>query len=87
MNLEAWRRQIDAIDDQLLKLLNERGQIVLQIGQEKRARQLPIYAPEREAQIIERLLISNEGPLDDQAVRRIFESILSEARRLQEEQL
>ncbi len=87
MNLEEWRRQIDAIDDQVLKLLNERVQIALQIGREKRARQLPIYAPEREAQIIERLLISNEGPLDERAVRCIFESILGESRRLQEEQL
>lgn len=87
MNLEEWRRHIDAIDDQLLKLLNKRVQLVLQIGQEKRARQLPIYAPEREAHIIERLLASNPGPLDEQAVRRIFESILGESRRLQEEQI
>ncbi len=87
MNLEGWRRHIDAIDDQLLKLLNKRVQIVLQIGQEKRARQLPIYAPERETQIIERVIASNSGPLDDQAVRRIFESILGESRRLQEEQI
>jgi chorismate mutase len=87
MNLEEWRRQIDAIDDQVLKLLNKRVQIALQIGQEKRAQQLPIYAPERETQIIERLLISNEGPLDNQAVRCIFESILGESRRLQEEHL
>jgi chorismate mutase len=84
MNLEAWRRQIDAIDDQMLKLLNKRAQIALQIGREKRARKLAIYAPERETQIIERVIASNQGPLDEQAVRRIFESIVGESRRLQE---
>lgn len=87
MNLEEWRRQIDAIDDQVLKLLNKRAQLVLQIGQEKRTQQLPIYAPAREAHIIERMLASNPGPLDEQAVRCIFESILDESRRLQEKQI
>ncbi len=87
MGIEEWRSQIDRIDERLLELLNERVQLALQIGREKRAQQLPIYAPERETQIIERLIASNSGPLDEHAVRRIFEAIVGESRRLQEEQI
>lgn len=84
MNLERWRQQIDQIDGRLLELLNERAQLALQIGREKRVRGLPIHSPEREVQILQRLYALNRGPLDEGAIRRIFTQIFEESRRLQE---
>ncbi|GBC76278.1 T-protein [bacterium HR07] len=84
MNLERWRQQIDQIDERLLELLNERAQLALAIGREKRTHGLSVPAPEREAQILQRLCARNRGPLDEHAIRQIFSTIFAEFRRLQE---
>ena len=81
--IEEWRRRIDAIDDQLLRLLNSRSACVVEIGRIKRALGLPVYSPEREGALLERLLGENPGPLDRAAVRRLFERIIDESRRLE----
>ncbi len=81
--LEDWRRRIDAIDEQLMRLLNSRSACALEIGHIKRALNLPIYSPEREAWILERVMRENPGPLDALAIRRVFERIIDEARRLE----
>ncbi len=82
--IAEWRRQIDQIDDELLRLLNARLEVALQIGQAKRAQRIPLYDRDRETQIIQRLCAANRGPLDTLAVQRIFSQILAESRRLQE---
>lgn len=84
MSLDRWRQQIDQLDERLVELLNERAQLALQIGREKRARGLPVHDPEREAQILGRLCALNRGPLSEDAIRRILAQILEESRRLQE---
>jgi chorismate mutase len=81
--IDAWRRRIDAIDMQLVGLLNSRSACAVEIGRLKRALGLPIYSPEREAWILERVTRDNPGPLDPGAVRRVFERILDEARHLE----
>ncbi|HXB53274.1 MAG TPA: chorismate mutase [Vicinamibacteria bacterium] len=81
--IEAWRRRIDAIDDQLMGLLNSRSACAVEIGKIKRVLGLPVYSPEREAWILERLMRENPGPLDALAVRRVFERIIDEGRRLE----
>lgn len=81
--IEEWRRRIDAIDDQLVRLLNSRSACVVEIGRIKRALGLPLYAPEREVALLERVLRENPGPLDGPAVRRLFERIIDESRRLE----
>lgn len=81
--LEAWRQRIDLIDDQLMKLLNSRSACAVEIGKIKRALGLPVYSPEREAWILERVMSENPGPLDALAVRRVFERIIDESRRLE----
>lgn len=83
MSIDAGRERIDAIDDELLRLLNQRLESVVEIGRLKSDRGQPIIDPEREAAIVARLLSANEGPLDDSAVRRIFETIIEEMRRLE----
>jgi chorismate mutase len=81
--IEEWRRRIDAIDDQIVRLLNSRSACVVEIGRIKRALGLPLYAPEREGALLERVLRENPGPLDGAAVRRLFERIIDESRRLE----
>lgn len=81
--LEAWRRRIDTIDGQLMRLLNSRSACAVEVGRIKRALGLPIFSPEREAEILERVMRENPGPLDPMAVRRVFERIIDESRRLE----
>jgi len=81
--IEDWRRRIDAIDDQLMKLLNSRSACAVEIGRIKRELGLPVYQPDREAWILERVERNNPGPLDRGAVRRVFERIIDEGRRLE----
>ncbi len=83
VRLHEWRRRIDLIDEQLMRLLNSRSACAVEIGKIKRALGLPIYSPEREAWILERVMRENPGPLDATAVRRVFERIIDESRRLE----
>ena len=81
--IDAWRRRIDQIDTQLMGLLNSRSACAVEIGRIKRALGLPLYSPEREVALLARVLRENPGPLDGAAVRRLFERIIDESRRLE----
>ena len=81
--MEGWRRRIDAIDEQLMRLLNSRSACAVEIGRIKRRLGLPVYSPEREAWILDRVERENPGPLDAVAVRRVFERVIDESRRLE----
>jgi chorismate mutase len=81
--IDEWRRRIDLIDDQLMRLLNSRSACAVEIGRIKSALGLPVYSPEREAWILDRVMRENPGPLDPTAVRRVFERIIDEGRRLE----
>lgn len=82
-DLAEWRSRIDGIDRELLRLLNERTQCAVEIGRYKRERNLPAWVPEREAEILRNVVKANGGPLDDAAVRRLFERIIDEARSIE----
>jgi chorismate mutase len=82
-DLESWRRRIDAIDQQILKLLNERSQCAVEIGHLKKRLNLPAWHPERELEILRNVVEANPGPLDNAAIRRLFERIIDEARSLE----
>ena len=81
--IDGWRRRIDAVDEQLVRLLNSRSACAVEIGRLKRRLGLPVYSPEREAWILERVMRDNPGPLEPTAVRRVFERIIDESRRLE----
>src|SRR4029079_16727063 len=81
--IEAWRRRIDAIDAQLTRLLNSRSACAVEIGRIKRRAGLPIYSPEREAAVLARVMVESPGPLEPLAVRRVFERVIDESRRLE----
>ena len=82
-DLDGWRKRIDEIDQQLLKLLNERSQCAVEIGHLKKGLNLPAWQPQREAEILRNVVKANAGPLDDAAIRRLFERIIDEARSLE----
>ena len=83
MDIGHWRKRIDEIDTKLAELLGERSRCVIEIGKIKREHQLPVYDPEREKQILERVTRNNRGPLEDEALRRLFERIIDESRRVE----
>ena len=83
-SIEELRSRIDVIDDQLVRLLNVRVACAVEVGRLKHEAGLPIYQPEREAQVLNGVRNSATelaGPLTAEAVVRIFERIIDEARR------
>jgi chorismate mutase len=81
--IDQWRSRIDLIDAQLVGLLNSRSACAVEIGRIKRTVGLPVYSPEREAAVLDKVSRDNPGPLDPMAVRRVFERIIDEGRRLE----
>ncbi len=81
--LDELRRRIDEIDEQLVGLLNARAECALTIGHEKKIAGLELYQPNRETEVLRHVQHVNTGPLDDGAIKRLFERIIDEARRLE----
>lgn len=77
MPLDKLRAQIDAIDEQIVDLLNRRAQIVVQIGQVKQASNSPIYAPDRERAVLEKVRKLNKGPLPDSCLEAVYREVMS----------
>ena len=80
--LIEWRQEIDALDADLLRMLNQRAAIACEIAMIKVAFGLPAYDPDRESQVLQKIAAQNPGPLDQQSVLAIFSSIIHETRRL-----
>jgi chorismate mutase len=83
-NLDELRREIDSVDQQILKLLHDRVKLVLKVGDYKRARGIPVYDPARERALLDRLCQAAQKPLDEGAIRRIFERLVDEFRRIEQ---
>jgi len=81
--LAECRKTIDALDLQLLELLNQRTRVVEEIGRAKESAGLPIYEPKREEDVFRNVTENNQGPLTAEAVKSIFERIIDEMRTLQ----
>ncbi len=77
MSLEELRNRIDELDSELVKLLNERARVVVEIGKLKSKTGGPIYAPDREKEILERIARANEGPLPDKCMVAIWRELMS----------
>lgn len=83
LELTRLREAIDRVDEVLVKLLNQRAKYAVEIGEIKGVLSLPIYAPEREKQVLQHVEQASEGPLEEAAVRRLFERIIDESRRVE----
>ncbi len=85
--LGDWRQEIDALDVELLRLLNQRAAIAGEIAAIKVALGLQAYDARREEQVLERVAAKNSGPFGDESVRAIFRGIIHETRRLGTERM
>lgn len=81
--LADCRKIIDALDLELLAILNERTKIVERIGKVKEECSMPVYEPKREDEVFRNVMEHNGGPLPPEAVKRIFERVIDEMRTLQ----
>ena len=87
MGLDLLRERLDIIDEQILSLLSERAKVVMTVANFKRHHNIPVYIPEREASILERLRTINPGPLPGEAIERIYRTVVEEMRKFESERL
>lgn len=83
MTLEELRARIDTLDDEIVKLLNERAACALAIGDIKRSNNAEYYVPEREKAIFDKVREANPGPLPPNAIKAIYREIISAVRALE----
>ncbi|HUU36130.1 MAG TPA: chorismate mutase, partial [Vicinamibacterales bacterium] len=86
LSVQALRAEIDQIDEVLVRLLDSRARCAYAIGRVKHAAGNPVYEPAREASVLAHVRDVNRalgGPLDDDAIARLFERVIDEARRIQ----
>jgi chorismate mutase len=82
--LDDLRDDIDRVDEVLVRLLNERARVACEIGRLKKDLGIEVYQPEREKQVLAHVRsVAAEGPLGADAIARLFERIIDEARRLE----
>jgi chorismate mutase len=84
-DLNRLREAIDRVDEVLVKLLNQRAKYAIEIGELKALLELPIYVPEREKEVLHHVESASRGPLEGVAMRRLFERIIDESRRVERE--
>jgi len=77
MSLEELRKKIDELDHQLVKLLNERARVVVEIGKLKTRTDKPVYSPDREKEVFARIAEANKGPLPDRCLVAIWRELMS----------
>lgn len=77
MNLKNLRRKIDIVDKKITELLNLRARITLDIAQLKRKCGKSIYSPDREREVLRKVILTNKGPLNDEALQTIYREIMS----------
>jgi len=86
MTIDDLRRQIDELDEKLVELLTERANCALEIGKLKHDLGLEVYQPDREAQVLHHVQSHGKvtgSPLGGDAIARVFERIIDEARRIE----
>lgn len=83
MSLQKLRSKIDRLDAELVRLLNERAELSLQVGSIKKATGISVFDPAREETLLQCIQKRNKGPLDHKGLRSIYHEILSSSRSLQ----
>ncbi len=83
MTIDDYRKEINRLDSELLRIFNERAALALKIGEIKKEMNLPVYDPAREKRIFDAMSEANPGPLENEAITRLFERVIDESRRLE----
>ena len=81
--INELRSQVDQVDRELIRILNERARIVQEIVAIKAEAGKPLFDPKREEEIFRKVAEENEGPIYDSSMREIFELILHRIRDLE----
>ena len=76
-NLEDLRDKIDAVDQKLVELINQRAEYVVEVGNRKRGSGTPIYAPHREKAVLDKIQNYNQGPILDRTLEGIYRELMS----------
>jgi chorismate mutase len=87
MDISDWRRKIDALDLQIVELLNQRAEAARAIGKLKEATDMPVFEPKREDVIFENVRSHNRGPLPDSELVFIYQRLIAVMRCLQRNEL
>jgi chorismate mutase-like protein len=82
--IEELRKQVDAIDEEIVKQLNKRAELVLKIRDAKKAEGQPYHDPERELRILNKVMSASDGPLDADTIKHLYRHILQHMREFQE---
>ena len=85
MKLEDWRKEIDSIDEEIVRLVNRRAKIAREIGVLKAAAGLPVVDETREDEILRNVATRGKGILKREAIIRIFRALIRESRNIQTE--
>ncbi|HXC97278.1 MAG TPA: chorismate mutase [Edaphobacter sp.] len=83
MDISDWRRKIDELDIEIVRLISQRAEAARAIGELKRAANLPVYEPRREQDVFDRVRAANSGPLPDSEILHVYERIIDVMRTLQ----
>ncbi|MEE9291576.1 MAG: chorismate mutase, partial [Acidobacteriota bacterium] len=81
--LDRLRRRIDDIDRRMVRFLNERASHAIEVVRVKKVVGLSIYQPSREDEVLRNVQSHNRGPLENSALRRLFERIIDESRSIE----
>ncbi len=87
MEISDWREKIDELDVQIVRLINQRAAAAQAIGELKRKADLPVYEPNREQAVFDRVRAANPGPLGDAELLHVYERIIDVMRTLQRRDL
>jgi chorismate mutase-like protein len=85
MEIADWRQKIDELDEQIVRLINQRAAAAQAIGELKRAANLPVYEPQREKDVFDHVRRSNHGPLTEAEIIDVYERIVDVMRALQKQ--
>lgn len=77
LDLSALRAKIDELDRQIVELLNQRAEVVVEVGKAKRADGTPVYSPDREQEVLQRVSRLNRGPLPPKTLQAIYRELMS----------
>jgi chorismate mutase len=83
MEISDWRRKIDELDEQIVRLINQRAEAAKAIGELKQKSSLPIYEPHREQTVFEHVRRANQGPLTNSEIVDIYERLVDVMRSIQ----
>ncbi len=83
MDIAGWRKTIDELDEEIVRLISKRAEAATAIGELKRSSELPVYEPAREQAVLDHVKAVNPGPLDDASLLAVYERLMDIMRSLQ----